>query len=952
MKKVPLFLSFFCSLFSVEHISSQQLPDKNPLKVMTFSLQERQTMKLKLKNGLEVLLISDPSANQSSAALAVEVGSWQDPKQYPGMAHFCEHMLFMGSKKYPEEDGFHQRIGDSGGSANAYTWTDRTVYGFSSNHKNFSTNLDVFAHFFIDPLFNESSVARELRAVNQEYAKNIENDRWREWQIFKELGNPDHPNSNFSTGNEETLRIIPVKTLENWYRLHYSADKMHLVVYASEPLSQLKELVHQSFSTILTTNTPPMHYDAVMSSEQKGSTLYIEPIQDIRSVSFQWEIPPEIASDLDAKIPELIAYTLSYKGENSLFEHLYKQSLVESLSADVLRMSPNQAVLVFSIDLTKKGVEHVDLIIEETFSMINSLKATKIPSHVFEEMKKLGETNYKWQQRTDEFNFAMSSASSLIDENLDTFPYKTFVIQAMKPSVITSTLATMTPAKTLITVTAPSSMTKISPDKKEKWLGGEYKIIPLQEERLDFLTTIAPNPAFAPPSPNPYIPNHLSVRKQTQKQEPIIPKLLSDDSFGKCYFLEDEHYLAPEIVMKFGFKSPAIKPTAKSFVMTDIAIELLSRKMLPVTNQAQRAGIYTSIYQDQLKLEFTVRGQDNKTHLLVLNICDGLKTLCPKKEDFELVKESLQSEYENREKQLAILRAKEMIYSILENDTYLGADLSAALTNISYEDYLQFNEELTQSSYVEAVIGGNLCESEALGYWLSLKTSLKPSPYPSSQQFCKKTLPLSNESVPYTVNIDSEMGGNAALLMIQVPTNSIAKMASQSLLAQALHSSFFDTLRTKQQTGYIARAWTEEKDQKLLFFFAVQSTTHCPSELLARFDLYLEELIRNFETEISLDRFHSLKETLITNLSKPPTNLAKKINQLYTLAYEKHGDFERRQHLIKAIESLQYTTFKEDSASFLCRQNTKRIAILIEGKQVGETPLSYRPISYKKAKSL
>ncbi len=950
--RISLFLIAILQPLFAEVASYQEVVDKNPLKVLTPALQERKSAKIRLKNGLEVLIISDPTANKSAASLAVEVGCWQDPVQYPGMAHFCEHMLFMGSKKYPEEDGFFHRVTDSGGAANAYTWTDRTVYGFSCNHKQFNQNLDVFAHFFIDPLFDEKSVSRELLAVNQEYAKNIEHDGWREWQIFKEKGNQKHPNAKFSTGNEETLKVIPVETLANWYRLHYSADKMHLAIYTNQDIATMKEIVNDSFSVVPTANPPSLTYDVVMSDDQKGAILYIEPVQDLRSVSFSWEMTPQVASDVDAKIPELLAYTLCYKGENSLFESLYKQSLVESLDSTVLRMSANQAVLVFSINLTKNGVENVEHVIDETFGLIRQLEKSGVPLHVYQDMRKMGEINYKWQQQSDEFKFVMATSNQLVDEDLETYPYKTNVIQTMKSSQVTSTLSQMVPRETLITIMAPSSLTKITPDQKEKWLGGEYKIIALGEERLDYLTHLSPNQSVSPPKPNPFVPDNLSVRKKDQKQEAIVPKILSDDSFGKCYFMEDEHYLVPEVVMKFGIKSPAIRPNAKSAVLTDIAVELLNRNLITMTSEAQRGGITTAMGQEGLKLSFSIRGPVEKSDLVLSSIAGGIKTLCPTKNEFELVKESLTSEYENRQRTLAFMQAKEMMYSILHNDAYSGKDLASALKTLTYEDYLTFNEELIQTSYVEGVIGGNLGQPEAMGLWLSLKSSLNSTVYPYLDQYQSKTLLLSSDGGPYTLSLSSEMQGNAALLMVQIPTTSIGKIASQEILSQVLWSSFFDTLRTKQQTGYIAKAWTEECDDKIMLFFGVHSTTHSPGELLARFELYLEEFIRNFETEMSLARYDSLKETVITNLSKPPTNLNYKMGQLYYFAYEKHGDFERRQRTIEAVQALDYNTFKEDVSEFFSRQNTKRLAILVEGKQSSDKSFAYRSISLEQAKNL
>lgn len=56
-----------------------------------------------LSNGIRTLLISDPSTTRSAAAIDVHVGSMMDPVDIPGLAHFCEHMSFLGTEKYPGE---------------------------------------------------------------------------------------------------------------------------------------------------------------------------------------------------------------------------------------------------------------------------------------------------------------------------------------------------------------------------------------------------------------------------------------------------------------------------------------------------------------------------------------------------------------------------------------------------------------------------------------------------------------------------------------------------------------------------------------------------------------------------------------------------------------------------------------------------------------------------------
>lgn len=91
-------------------------------------LDEREYRTLTLPNGLRVLLVSDAAATRAAAAVDVHVGSFSDPPQLPGLAHFCEHMSFLGTTKYPGEEDFSSFLSQHGGSSNAYTDNEDTVY--------------------------------------------------------------------------------------------------------------------------------------------------------------------------------------------------------------------------------------------------------------------------------------------------------------------------------------------------------------------------------------------------------------------------------------------------------------------------------------------------------------------------------------------------------------------------------------------------------------------------------------------------------------------------------------------------------------------------------------------------------------------------------------------------------------------------------------------------------
>ncbi|HSW72942.1 MAG TPA: insulinase family protein, partial [Chlamydiales bacterium] len=433
---LSLCLLMFSPLFS--NSLYVEIPDTCELKIQTPSLSCRKTAKVLLPNGLSLYLISDPEADSSGAAITVARGSWSDPTEYPGMAHLVEHLLFMGTKAYPGENDFMSYVADRGGKTNAYTAPDHTAYVFTSNHESFEAVLDRFAHFFIDPLLNPDSIKRELHNVDQEHAKNKENDMWRKYMIFKEMGNPKHPNRNFSTGNSDTLSIIPIETLRKWVENNYSANLMYGVVYSSLPLDELKEKTATLFSSVPNRKlvNRPIE-ENLFSPQQKGNIIHVKPIRDIQLLSLEWEIPGELLPD-DTKSAKLISYALRRGSEYSLTETLKKEGLIQSLDVSVDRFGKKNILFSIQLELTAKGVQEKNKVIERCFQAIKMLKTKGIPIYLYEEMTEMAKRNYEFQTREDPFYFLMAQIDPLHDEHLSSFPQKTLLPTSFDPEKVQS----------------------------------------------------------------------------------------------------------------------------------------------------------------------------------------------------------------------------------------------------------------------------------------------------------------------------------------------------------------------------------------------------------------------------------------------------------------------------------------------------------------------------------
>jgi insulysin len=111
---------------------------------------------------MKVLLVRDDQTTKSAATLYVRSGSLNDPPEVNGIAHFCEHMLFMGSKNFPGISEYTDFLAKNGGSRNAATGEDFTFYFFDVKNEKLNDVLERFSDFFKHPLFSRDATDKEI----------------------------------------------------------------------------------------------------------------------------------------------------------------------------------------------------------------------------------------------------------------------------------------------------------------------------------------------------------------------------------------------------------------------------------------------------------------------------------------------------------------------------------------------------------------------------------------------------------------------------------------------------------------------------------------------------------------------------------------------------------------------------------------------------------------------
>ncbi|PKI40059.1 hypothetical protein CRG98_039512 [Punica granatum] len=294
------------------------------VEIVTARTDKRQYRRVVLKNSLEVLLISDPDTDKCAASMAVSVGSFSDPEGLEGLAHFLEHMLFYASEKYPLEDSYSKFITEHGGSTNAFTASEHTNYYFDVNVDSFEEALDRL--FFIKPLMSADATMREIKAVDSENQKNLLSDAWRMNQLQKHLSEKSHPYHKFGTGNWDTLGVRPGARgldtrdeLIKFYKEHYSANLMHLVVYSKENLDKIESMVEEKFCDIRNTDKDCLHITGQpCTSEHLQILVKTVPIKQGHKLRVTWPITPEIRHYKEGP-SRYLGHLIGHEGEGSLF---------------------------------------------------------------------------------------------------------------------------------------------------------------------------------------------------------------------------------------------------------------------------------------------------------------------------------------------------------------------------------------------------------------------------------------------------------------------------------------------------------------------------------------------------------------------------------------------------------------------------------------------------------
>lgn len=851
---------------------------------------------LTLENGLQALLVSDPEADKAAASMNVRVGSAQDPDDLQGLAHFLEHMLFLGTEPYPQSDAYQQYISDNAGSHNAFTAQQDTNYFFDIEPSALPGALDRFSEFFLSPLFNADHLESERNIVHSEYMARIRDESRRENDVLNQLLNPDNPTTGFAVGSRDTLadpegEATLRERVIDFYHRYYDANVMNLAVVAPQPLDELEALVVERFADIPDHDLSAPTIDAPLI-DPDTLPRYVErqSLQDRRQLRFYFPIP-DPTDEYRTKPTQLIAHLLGDEGDGSLLAVLREAGLADGLSAGVGRGDGNEALFTVSISLTPAGAERLDDIEATLFAAIEQIRADGLAEWRYDEQKSLSEQAFRFQQHGAPQQEATRLAMSLSRYPVEDVQYAAYRMDGMDSERQQRYLDALTQDNMLRFYSAPD----VESDTVSPWFNTQWK------EQPPTATGQALS-GLALPEPNPFIASDLTLQGGQDEQ----PTALIETPTFTTWHMQDSRFNTPSVEWRVSLQHPSASYSAEEAVLTRLLAGWLNDSLNEPLYPARIAGQSFSAYAHARGMTLSFSGwRDGQTPLIEQAI-EQLQQADISTGAFERVRYQLQREWRNAPQASLTGQASRALGEALLTPQWSTAELLEASQRLEKRHLENFRRRFLDDLYIDAMAVGNLNAEQAQEQANLIRGALTPR---LTRDDIPPLTPLEVSSESEILHPHSTREESLVLRYLQGRDTSVEEQARLSVLAQWLDTPFYQQLRTEEQLGYIVNAGYSPMLEAPGISLIVQSPDVDSSTIAERMDAFMEAAEARLNT-LSNGELAAHRQAVHDRLNQRDTSLPSMTNRYWQATALDEVRFDRREQLAAlaldvSVEELQ-----------------------------------------------
>ncbi|MBD1583069.1 insulinase family protein [Pseudoalteromonas sp. S16_S37] len=903
----------------------------------------RNYLTMTLDNGIDVILVSDPSVEKSAAALSVGVGLLHDPMSQQGMAHYLEHMLFLGTERFPDTKGYSDFMTQNGGAHNAYTWLDITNYMFKVNNNAYDEALDRFSDFFKAPKLYPEYTEKEKNAVNAEWSMRRELDFFGQFKLARNLMG-EHPANRFLPGNLETLgdkegSKLHTETVD-FYNRYYSANIMKVVMLSNEPLPEMAKKAKKHFSTIKNKQIEKPKVSAKLDFDKVGKKrIHYKPNEDVKQLKLDFTI--ENNRDQFAVKPNyFVTYLLSNEMAGSPAQVLKKEGLISELTASAdPGIYGNYGALSVDINLTDKGMENRELVVATVMQYIDLIKREGVDSKYFDEIRTSLNNQFQFLEKSDEFAYVSDLADNMQKYPINHAINAGFHYAKFDPKEVASVLAQLDAEHLRVWYISKEEPT----DKQLHFYDGKYKVADISQDEID--SWKAPSKlALQLPGVNRLLPEQFAIKTTPEQGKMGVQKVFEENGVTVWHTPSELFAHQPKGSLHIYINSPEPMTNIDVDVALAVWADLFAMRQSKLATEASVAGMSMSLSPSN-GLVMNVSGFTDKQSLLLSQAMGALK-VSVSQEEFAQAIDRYRRGLQNEGKQFPISQVFGQYHRLIRAGSFDTQALLNAASQLTLKQFDEIQSQLLTNNQVRIFGYGNYDKADLIVVAKAVKGAL-----PKSQQITDyvKTAywqPKSGETLVWQQDLDVADVG--LLDLVVHPKAGFKQKAAAGVLVSHLRTHIFDTLRTEEQLGYAVGATAQNIDDYSAIGFYIQTPVMDVASMQARFEQYKTQYAKALE-ELDNDTFLQLKNALLVSFNEAPKNLSEELSPLLSDWYRENFQYDSKEKLIKAVEQVTLADVKTYYQQTMLNPSAARLNIQLRGKKFQDKPFAQLPKQKKLA---
>lgn len=817
--------------------------------VVKSPLDDRNYLSFALPNGLQVMVVSDPTTAKSAAAVDCAVGSNHDPISREGLAHLLEHLLFMGSRIHPKEDGYMKFLSAHGGSANAMTSSEHTNFYFEVDPQQLETAMGMLANALHDPLLSHSAIGREVLAVDAENSKKMHSDQWRLMQLLRRSAHPSHPFSRSGVGNYASLlehnTVVRLEgELRRFHTEYYTASNMRLAVVGPQSLEQLRASVFAIFSKLRAVEAPPkpgVHLS--MPFRELGRRIDFVPVRDLHLLQIVWPVEP-LRAMYATKPAAYISHILGHEARHTLASYLIDAGLADGLTAGTSVELTSFSTVKLVVHLTAAGFANVERVLGVIFEYIERIRALGVQQWVHEEVMELSRIRFHYGAKA-----AAADLASTLASNLHYFPARDVLrapslVWHWSAEYVRTLLESLTLANALVFVGSSSYTNRSAGFSVDKEIGASYRIGLISADRAALGDALLNS--FKLPEPNPYLPIELhSTNPAHSAANPSVaysatPTLVQHNGRTKLWHVGARQAVSPKAVVYIHLMTPlVISVGAREAAMCALVRLVWEDSVRHVLHPAKLAGFHFSVGTSPSGFVLQASGFASGLADVVEQALRTMHNLKLDSARLESARQALKSVYRSVNRSQPLWYAQYLLKQLLHKHTWPHEILEYELDRVTLAEMEWFLNELVSRFHAEAFVYGALGSTDAVQLVRSVERIVGFNSLAKSSVPIQRNARLTSSAVLDVPNPNPVDRNSAVTKYIELGDDTPRARVMLQIVSNLAQHSFFTQLRSQEQLGYSVSCTGTAQYGKLGLLAQVQSHAHNTSYISARIGAWL-----------------------------------------------------------------------------------------------------------------